>query len=268
MSNSSVLEPDLSVMLDPPAVEESEKFDLPKSVSPVCFCVPSARPVKEAALCLLEWHRAGYLLAVWRDQQDDLARVLHAHSAGVILLEGKYPGYASAVNALAKEVLAANPRIQWLVSGGDDTHPDQYNSPEKIAVQLNAYFGGTFGVMQPTGDRWADGSIDNIAGSPWMGRDWCRRAHGGAGPMCPEFFHMETDVALLWAAEREGVYLRRPDLTHTHYHFCRTPDGRVDWSNPIPEHLKFVNGPVHIPHAKNVLHDFKLNYDKMWRPIA
>ena len=45
----------------------------------------------------------------------------------------------------------------------------------------------TFGVMQPTGDRWGErngiATIDRIAGSPWMGREFCRRMYHGSGPM-------------------------------------------------------------------------------------
>ena len=35
--------------------------------------------------------------------------------------------------------------------------------------------------MQPTGDRFAQGQIDRIAGSAWIGREFARRAYGGNG---------------------------------------------------------------------------------------
>lgn len=209
----------------------------------------------------------GYGIAVWRDQMDELAAILHREAgASAMILTGPYPGYALAANAVISQVFQTVPDAQWCVAGGDDTEPDPEWHPEHIALQLEGHFAGTFGVMQPTGDRWANGSIDNIAGSPWVGREWARRAHAGTGALCKEFFHMCVDEALLFAAEKEGVYLRRPDLTHRHNHFCRLGE-HVDWSQPMPAHLVRANSEFEWTKARAAMQLFRLEYDSKWKPI-
>ena len=209
----------------------------------------------------------GYGIAIWRDQNDELAAALNQEGASAMILVGKYPGYASATNTIIGHVFQNVPEATWCVAGGDDTDPDPNWHPDHIALQLEAHFGGTFGVMQPTGDRWADGSIDLIAGSPWIGREWARRAHRGTGALCHRFFHMCVDNAAQYAAEREGVYLRRPDLMHRHNHFCRVGEA-VDWSQPIPPHLVKANSDMEWTKARATLELFKLTYEQDWRPIA
>jgi hypothetical protein len=125
------------------------------------------------------------------------------------------------------------------VIGGDDTEPDPNHVPEDIALDCEEHFGGTFGVMQPTGDRWADGSIDRIAGSAWMGRDWCLTANKGAGPLYPEFQHMHVDEALKGAAEKMRVYWMRRDLVHLHRHFMRVSDD-------LTAKAVFAEAPTHL----------------------
>lgn len=231
------------------------------------IAVPSGRPVAEAAATYLRWVARGYTsLALFRDEQDGLPEILKASGATVLTLVGKYPGYAPALNYLSKAVLSQDKSAEWLVAANDDTLPDPDNEPSTICSSLTQHFGGTFGVCQPTGCRWAGGSIDDIAGSPWMGREWCRRAHAGQGPMCPVFFHMEVDVALLWAAEREGVYLRRKDLTHRHEHFCRSGE-EVTWGNAVPPHLVRANSDPEKIRARKLLEEFKRDYDRIWRPL-
>lgn len=202
------------------------------------FCIPSARPVTEANESLRAWQDKGYGVALWRDS-------VYGAPIFNLCLTGKYPGYAQAVNALAAEVLKIDPECKWIVDGGDDTLPDPSHSPDQIAAECEAHFGGTFGVMQPTGDRWANGSIDRIAGSAWMGREWCERANGGTGPLWYEFAHMFVDQCLQDVATKLGVFLQRPDLVHLHRHFMRNGD-EVCRSNPnIPAHLLKWNTPEH-----------------------
>jgi hypothetical protein len=101
--------------------------------------------------------------------------------------------------------------------------------------------------MQPTGDRFAGGCIDRIAGSPWLGREWCLRANGGRGPFWPEFTHMFGDECLKRTAEKLGVYWARPDLIHKHNHFQRASDA-IDAKavgRPIPPHLAKWNTRAH-----------------------
>jgi hypothetical protein len=140
------------------------------------------------------------------------------------------------------------------VTGGDDTFPDEKVPADVIAVQCTSHFGGTYGVMQPTGDRFAGGSIDRIAGSPWMGRKWAERAHRGAGPLHPDFYHMFVDEALRGAAIAQGVYWERRDLVHLHMHFMRE-SAVLDAPavhRPIPIHLVAVNSRGHWEQASQL----------------
>lgn len=203
----------------------------------VWLCIPSARKASEVDATLALWRARGYKIALWRDTADG-APICD------LLMTGKYPGYAQAVNALAAEVLARDKHCDWIITGGDDTEPDPNHTPEQIADECRAHFKGTFGVMQPTGDRWADGSIDRIAGSPWMGREWCERANGGRGPLWPEFLHMFVDQALQETAQRCGAFWQRRDVTHMHKHFMRTGEA-VNLIIPPPDHLVKWNSPTH-----------------------
>lgn len=205
----------------------------------VWFCIPSARPVKEANRSLSKWRERGYRVGLWRDTEPAPELLCD------LLLTGRYPGYANAVNAIAGEVLKIDPECRWIVDGGDDTEPDENHDPGSIAEECEKHFGGTFGVMQPTGDRWAGGSIDRIAGSAWMGREWCERANGGAGPLWHEFTHMFVDDCLQETAKKCGVFWQRRDLSHMHRHFLRNGD-EVCRSNPnTPAHLVKWNSPAH-----------------------
>jgi hypothetical protein len=92
--------------------------------------------------------------------------------------------------------------------------------------------------MQPCGDDWADAKgriIERIAGSPWMGREWCLRAFGGRGPLWGDFFHMFADEHLQACAKRLGVFWQRRDLTQRHEHWQRPgfERGRPEFGNVI-----------------------------------
>jgi hypothetical protein len=211
------------------------------------FAVPSARPNGGTAGL---WKERGYRVALSVDEGKNIG-IEYADLMQSIM---PYPGYAESVNCLCRLILAQDPDAEWIVTGGDDTEPDPNHTPEEIASECSAHFGTTFGVMQPTGDRFAQGSIDRIAGSPWMGREWCQRAHGGAGPLWPEFTHMFVDEALQGAAERLGVYWHRPDLIHLHHHFMRETDALDSRAiaKPIPAHLKRWNTRQHWDESKAI----------------
>lgn len=199
----------------------------------VWFCVPSARPRAEADAALAKWRAQGYRIALWRDSDQDVPLC-------DLLLTGPYPGYSQAVNALVREVLRRDPRCEWTVTGGDDIDPDPHNTAEQIAVECTAHFGGTFGIMQPTGDSWADYSIRRICGSPWMGREFCERAYGGNGPMWHEYFHMFNDEEMQHVALRLKCLWQRDDLTHLHHHWQRESD-QVVRGKREPAFLKRAN---------------------------
>lgn len=224
------------------------------------ICLPAKRPATEAQAFIAKWSGQGYKVAIWRDTGDE--PVLCDY-----LRYGDYPGYARACNSLIKDVLSFDAESRWVVCAGDDTDPDPNKRADEIAAECSAWFGrkfipgiygeplevtlygdeSTFGVMQPTGDRFAEGSIDRIAGSPWIGREFCERAYGGRGPYWHEYRHMFLDEEIQCVAQKMGVFWQRPDLIHLHHHFMRKS---ADIHSPaihapVPPHLIEANSPVH-----------------------
>ncbi len=228
-------------------------------MSSVWHCIPSARPVALVNEHVAKWKDRGYRVALMRDGISDI------QGADLILICGSYPGYAKAANALINTVMERDPDAEWFVTGGDDTDPDPSKTAEEIAAECVAHFSWngrnplwTWGVMQPTGDRYAHGSIDRIAGSPWIGRAFAMRAYKGQGPYWPEYTHFFLDNELKEVAEKYGVYWPRRDLIHLHRHFLRASEaidsGTV--SRPAPAHLIEANSPRHWARYKQ-LFDFR-----------
>ena len=184
----------------------------------VWLCLPSARADSGT---IPAWTVAGYRTAIWRDPGSP-------EIEADIIVHGKYPGYYMACNILMRAVLTLDKACGWCVCAGDDTLPEPIMAPDSIALSCEAHFGGTFGVMQPTGDNWSDFHagkmsriIERIAGSPWIGRDFARRAYGGNGPYWTGYFHCGGDEELQCVAQKLGAYWQRPDLTHYHQHWAR-----------------------------------------------
>lgn len=215
----------------------------------VWLAIPS---IREGAGLVMQWWRSGYKIALWREISKPIFEAWPHRT-------DPYPGYAIAVNELVKAILKEDAQAEWIVTGGDDTSPDPNHTPDEIAAELEAHFGGTFGVCQPTGDRFAGGSIDTIAGSPWMGREWCLRANQGRGPLWPEFQHMFVDQHLMCVAEKLGVYWRRPDLIHFHDHFMRKSAdlNSPAVQKPIPSHLQKWNTQRHWDESKAIFERLK-----------
>ena len=211
----------------------------------------------------------GYKIAVFRD----LGAPLIPEASFVIV--DKYPGYAIASNRLIQEVFARDPECDWVVGGGDDMEPDPEYDPGAVTLENEDYFrdlncdyterGATFGVMQPTGDRWGESDpwakiqypsapayIDRICGSPWLGREFCRRINQGRGPFWPEYFHMFVDEELQNVAQRLGVLWQRRDLTQKHNHWARQDrkESRTYMGPLPPEHLKEALSKAHWDEAK------------------
>lgn len=209
----------------------------------VWVCTPSARPVEEVEPWARTLRRLGYKIALWRDSTDFPYVVADYIRSGT---PGRYPGYSVAANALIADVMALDALAEWFVVLADDTEPDLSHTADEIAAQCDDHFddhydlcceqgvgfyrtltseqGSTFGVMQPTGDRFAGGQIDRICGSPWIGREFARRINGGRGPFWPEYTHMFVDEELQNVAIRNGVLWQRPDLIHLHRHHQRESD--------------------------------------------
>lgn len=265
-------------------------------MSNVWVVMPSARPVDEVNRVLRLWRERGYKSFVWRDekakaQNDDLANALmvtemEAVGADMVFF-GEYPGYASAVNQLIKMLLGsinAHAAPQWFVAAADDIEPDPNKTADEIAWQCSQHFGcmvdetgdgeyailrgSTFGVMQPTGDRWgaeeawarkmfphAPAYIDRICGSAWIGREFIERTYGGKGPFFPGYSHMFADEELQNVAQSLGVLWQRPDLTHKHNHWGRKQGAtRAD----IPPFLVEANSPEHWNKAKALFNERKM----------
>jgi hypothetical protein len=211
----------------------------------VWYVIPSKRPLAEANACLKTWWERGYRVAVARELADGVIDMRYQH-----VFVSSYYGWSRSVNLLVHTVLAGFPDAEWFVTGGDDYYPDLNHSAEEIARSCSDYFRHTaFGVMQPTGDRWGEkrlpngqleATIDRIAGSPWMGREFCRRMYHGAGPLYNGYYHNFADEELQCVAQKLGVFWQRRDLIQEHRHWARP---RGDWRD-APEWARKINDPV------------------------
>jgi hypothetical protein len=220
----------------------------------VWFAIPSARPPEERDPRLQLWRERGYKLAI------SVVKGTPAPDADLLITYPKYPGWARAVNSLAN-ILVRDYDAQWIVTGGDDYEPDLSHAAEEIAEECSEHFGGTWGVMQPTGDRWgasepwaqqmypdAPAYLDRICGSPWLGREFCQRINEGHGPLWPEYAHMFADEELQCVAQRYGILWQRRDLIQLHQHWARRPEGAS--AEDCPEFLRWTTTPQHWDESK------------------
>jgi hypothetical protein len=185
----------------------------------VWYAIPSKRPVNEAMQVLDKWLKAGYRVAVLRDW-DDPELPVHKN-----IRFPEYQGYGASVNYLMRWVLSEDPYCNWVVTGGDDYEPDSTIDPEKVAGECSEHFRSTFGVMQPTGDRWmldenGTGASERVCDAPWIGREFALRMYGGFGPYYP-YRHFYVDEELHEVATKLGVLWHRPDIKQVHNHWCR-----------------------------------------------
>lgn len=206
------------------------------------------------------WRERGYKIALWRDPckcTGSLPFKVCAHQPDVdTLIVYPYLGYSRAVLYLINRVCGIDMQAKWFIIGGDDTEPDPNHTAEEIARQCGEHFGilkymdpirmplSTFGVMQPTGDRFAEvcgvAMIEKVAGSAWIGREFARRMYGGNGPLWPEYTRFFMDEELQEIAIQYGVFQQRRDLIHLHRHYMRESDA-IDSPairTEIPDHLK------------------------------
>ena len=196
-------------------------------MSDVWYAVPTMKQGSDES-SLAKWRARGYKLAVYQDMgRVPVPAEMH--------LYGDYAGYASAVNQLCFAILAQYPDTQVIITGGDDIDPDPRCNPVDVEREFVHHFGGTFGVMQPTGDRWmvnAEGlcACERVLESPWMGREWIHRINGGGGPIWHEYFHFFEEEEHLEVAKMVGRLWLRPELNQHHHHWSR--EGR-----PRPKYL-------------------------------
>jgi len=236
----------------------------------VWYCIPSCRPIPEVQDCLERWRAQGYKIALlrqgdpvecdlliptgeylgWARSTNILTReVLRRDSECTWVCAGGddyWPDPTKPADEIAEECSEHFRKAAWPMCWHWDS---KYNTPEE-ALAAGAYaeqkpqalwsaaladMFSTWGVCQPTGDRYGDSpearkewgeergaEIDRIAGSPWMGREWCKSAYLGIGPLWPGYHHLYADEELCAVAEKLGVYWRRRDLTQYHNHPCRT----------------------------------------------
>lgn len=296
----------------------------------VWVCAPSKRNVLDVNAWAMEWRNRGYRVAVARDHGDHgvevdeeiwlekypgyavAANMLVAviclrdedcdwcvvagddvlpdpnHTAEEIALQCssyfavcdrmKYAHERAGDPAVEASLARASPGI---LEGALDEQAMRY-----IAKDQNA----TFGVMQPTGDRWGidpnthafvsrtqgcnscacqvcgrgeiapvhltGAYIDRVAGSPWIGREFARRIYQGNGPYWPEYTHMGVDEELQAVAIKYGVFWQRPDLTHFHQHWGRPKPGEViGQAERMPEFLAKANSPGEWKRYKRIFAD-------------
>jgi len=274
----------------------------------VWFTIPSKRSFDEAGPLLKQWVERGYRVVIQRDPGDIAG---FNAMTGITIVEHPYEGYPKAVNHLIRMVreqiatACGCPAPTWFVTGGDDTLPDPHYSAEQIARQCEEHFSkeiadpATFGVMQPTGDRFGERSdyhpfiarpnmlacvtcagmeaddrhlkgayIDRSAGSPWIGAEFARRMYGGRGPLCEEYWHMFDDTELQEVATMLGVFCQRRDLIHFHQHWGRPLPGETIARNAKPpKFLEHAAGPENWKRSKGIFEARKAADWPGWEPI-
>lgn len=245
----------------------------------VWLTIPSARPATaELDGLFRKWHARGYKIALFRDVGSGDVPAYCGYS-----IFDEYPGYGAACNRLIREVMKSDAAAEWFICAGDDIEPDPTHDAEQIALECRRYLisrgpfepmlgpdplahsaflqlRATFGVMQPTGDRWHEGiggfanaPIDRVCGSAWYGREYCRRMYGGKGPLYPGYRHMFVDEEAQEVAIKMGVFWQRRDLVQRHNHWGRgATDQTVIEIKPdtIPPHLEQWNTEKHWRESK------------------
>lgn len=216
----------------------------------IWFAIPSARPIQEAKPCFDAWKAIGCKVAATRKDPADCQRL----GLDLCVSLPKYLGWPTHCNLLAKQIVnEIDPECTIVAAGGDDCYPDPNFPAERVEREFIEHFGGTLGVMQPTGgEPWSAGIIDGrrvqerIAWAPWMGREWIKRAYMGAGPMWPEYHHFYADEHLQLTAERLGLFWQRPDIAEEHLNW------KANRQPPTfrPPHLK--EAATLWPHDKDI----------------
>lgn len=181
----------------------------------VWFAIPTKKDPVGVAEAVAPWRGKGYKIALFRDACD-------APCEADLIVSGQYRGYPKAANELCHAVFREDAEADLLCVAGDDMHPPHLEA-DQIADECTAHFGGTFGVMQCTGDRRGfdhsgRAAAERICGSPFLGRDFCRRWNGGIGPFWPDYFHYYADEELHDVSMAAGILWQRQDLTIRHDH--------------------------------------------------
>lgn len=190
----------------------------------VWYCIPTAN-FALATETVVRWRDMGYKVALLCDHET-MGKDYERLDADAKCILPTYVGWPACVNYMSHWAMVRGAGA--IVAGGDDMSPDPTKRAAEILYEFTEHFHGTLGVMQPTGDRWAEdasgrAASERICGSPWLGQEWCRRSYGGKGPLWPEYHHFYVDEELKEVAETLGLLWQRPDLTQHHAHWSR-PD--------------------------------------------
>lgn len=161
-----------------------------------------------------KWRSKGYSLGLYVDPGCD-------HPCD-LLIRGAYPGVWNAWNALARAAVASGADV--CVLAGDDMLCDPQKTAEEIGSEYLDRWPDGFGVMQPCGDpQGSDESgrsaAARICGSPWVGKEWIKRAYLGNGPVNGKYGAFYADEELKYIAERSGRLWMRQDLIQFHMHW-------------------------------------------------
>jgi len=174
-----------------------------------------------AGITLRKWRAAGYRTAVLIDR----GCIWESESApDKIIYGGKWEGFPHAVNLLCRETGG-----DVVVCAGDDIYPSEEETPIQIQDKFLERFPDTFGVMQPTGDRF--GSIDLCCPCPWVGRKFIDEAYGEGGPYWEGYFHYFSDQEIQDVATLMGAFQQRQEISQFHDHWQRDKGQR-------PPHMK------------------------------
>jgi len=222
----------------------------------VWLTIPSAKPAAESQSCIDAWRDMGYKVAVQRDNRRDV-------NADLVNVVNPYAGYAIACNSLIQYVREQDPSAAWFVCAGDDIWPDWTKQADVIAAECEAYFGGTYGVMQPTGDRWGEDPnqpnhtlrgayIDRVCASAFIGSQFVDWTYEARGPLYPGYYHMFVDEELQAVAVQLNCLWQRRDLKHVHHHWQRE-------RRPMPEYLRYANSAQHWVEAQALFANRKQN---------
>lgn len=179
---------------------------------------PSAHPELANATARL-WQEKGYKVAVLIDEGSEIPPC-----PDITLTSEVWEGYPRAMNRLCRTV--PGPVV---VCAADDIYPSEDRSPCEIQAEFLQVFPDTYGVMQPTGDRF--GSIDIVCPCPWLGRAFINESYSGKGPWNPEYFHYFCDAEIQDVATLQNAFIQRPDISQYHDHWQREKGGTR------PEHL-------------------------------
>jgi len=175
--------------------------------------------VKEANETAEEWKKQGYDTAILVEDQN-IPQPEHIDHQVYI---PRWRGFPVAANQLCQTFRGM---YDIIVIGGNDLYPDQNKTAYEIESEFKEHFGGTFGLMSPTGDRY--GLIDEAAVCPWIGSEYIDKMYDGKGPYYEGYYHYFCDGELQDVAALNGTFLQRLDISQYHDHWSRNQEQRPD----------------------------------------